>query len=266
MTPNAALIATVLYGFWSNYSYRHALIFASASSFCGNILYALALKYNSMKMVLFGRFLVGFGSARSINRRYIADVFSKADRTAASADFVTYSALGMAAGPASAFAIGHFTFHSNNLLWTDVTAPGWVMLIAWGIFSVLLLIFFQEPDRSKLYMNFSEDFKVESESVSTKKTLSTDRTDNTNRETTPLLIKVGNDENDDGQSSVSPESSKKEPPLWENTAVMVSLWLYFVLRLVLEMLMSSTGIVTKLYFNWGQAQSGFFMAVVALLM
>ena len=127
MTPNAALIATVLYGFWSNYSYRHALIFASASSFCGNILYALALKYNSMKMVLFGRFLVGFGSARSINRRYIADVFSKADRTAASADFVTYSALGMAAGPASAFAIGHITFDRTNLLWADVTAPGFCM-------------------------------------------------------------------------------------------------------------------------------------------
>merc|ERR1719162_1796044 len=31
MTPNAALVATVLYGFWSNYSYRNALIFAACS-------------------------------------------------------------------------------------------------------------------------------------------------------------------------------------------------------------------------------------------
>jgi MFS family permease len=51
-------------------------------------------------MVLIGRFLNGFGSARAINRRYIADTFSKADRTAASADFVTSGALGMAMGPA----------------------------------------------------------------------------------------------------------------------------------------------------------------------
>jgi uncharacterized protein YdcH (DUF465 family) len=100
MTPNAALVATVLYGWWSNHSYRNALIFAACSSVLGNILYALALHYHSLPMVLMGRFFNGFGSARSINRRYIADTFSKADRTAASADFVTSGALGMATGPA----------------------------------------------------------------------------------------------------------------------------------------------------------------------
>ena len=99
MTPNAALLATVLYGWWSNHSYRHALIFAATCSVLGNVFYALALSQNSLTMVLIGRFLNGFGSARSINRRYIADAFSKADRTAASAAFVTSGALGMAAGP-----------------------------------------------------------------------------------------------------------------------------------------------------------------------
>lgn len=99
MTPNAALVATVLYGWWSNHSYKHALVFAATSSVMGNIFYALALSQRSLTMLLVGRFLNGFGSARSINRRYIADAFSKADRTAASADFVTSGALGMAAGP-----------------------------------------------------------------------------------------------------------------------------------------------------------------------
>jgi hypothetical protein len=61
MTPNAALIATVLYGWWSNHSYRHALIFAACSSVLGNIFYALALKYNSLNMVMIGRFFNGFG-------------------------------------------------------------------------------------------------------------------------------------------------------------------------------------------------------------
>jgi hypothetical protein len=32
MTPNAALIATLLYGWWSNYSYKSALIFAATCS------------------------------------------------------------------------------------------------------------------------------------------------------------------------------------------------------------------------------------------
>ena len=37
MTPNAALIATVLYGWWSNFSYKSALIFAASSSLVGNV-------------------------------------------------------------------------------------------------------------------------------------------------------------------------------------------------------------------------------------
>ncbi len=44
-------------------------------------------------MVIVGRYLNGFGSARAINRRYIADTFSRRERTAASAAFVTAGAL-----------------------------------------------------------------------------------------------------------------------------------------------------------------------------
>ncbi len=68
MTPNAALVATVLYGWWSNHSYKSALVFAAACSFTGNVAYALALKYDSINLILLGRALNGFGSARSINR------------------------------------------------------------------------------------------------------------------------------------------------------------------------------------------------------
>jgi hypothetical protein len=41
---------------------------------------------------------------------------------------------------------------------------------------------------------------------------------------------------------------------------------YFVLKLVLEMLLSSTSTVTKFYFGWDSRRSGLFMASVALLM
>ncbi len=259
MTPNAALIATVLYGFWSSYSYRHALIFASCSSFCGNILYALALKYNSIHMVLIGRFFVGFGSARSINRRYIADVFSKADRTAASADFVTYAALGMAAGPFSAFVVGHLTFDPSNLIWTDVTAPGWIMLIMWGVFLVFLVTFFEEPDRTNMYKEKTSSVVAKVESTDT--LMSVEKEENT-----PLLVGRGDDGNGSIQTAVTAKTESSEPPLWKNVAVMVSLWLYFVLKLVLEMLMSSSGLVSKYYFNWGQSKCGLFLAVIALLM
>jgi hypothetical protein len=106
MTPNAALIATVLYGWWSNYAYKSALLFAAGSSLLGNLCYALALRHHSIHMIILGRFLNGFGSARSINRRYIADTFSRGERTAESAAFVTAGAMGMAAGPAIAALLG----------------------------------------------------------------------------------------------------------------------------------------------------------------
>lgn len=70
MTPNAALVATVLYAFWSNHSYKPALIFAASCSLLGNVAYALALSYDSIELVMIGRFLNGFGSARSINREF----------------------------------------------------------------------------------------------------------------------------------------------------------------------------------------------------
>ena len=69
MTPNAALVATVLYCWWSNHSYKAPLIFAAACSLLGNLLYASALHYDSTAFVLMGRALNGFGSARSINRK-----------------------------------------------------------------------------------------------------------------------------------------------------------------------------------------------------
>ena len=50
------------------------LLFASCCCVIGNIVYALALPYESLQMVLLGRLLTGFGSSRVINRRYIGEM------------------------------------------------------------------------------------------------------------------------------------------------------------------------------------------------
>lgn len=42
---------------------------------------------------------------------------------------------------------------------------------------------------------------------------------------------------------------KPSPPLYQNDAVMMSLLIYLVLKLVLEFLLSSTGTVTSFYFD-----------------
>ena len=84
-------------------------------------------------------------------------------------------------------------------------------------------------------------------------------------ESTPLLIGSG-DEIIITQTSIAKKNVNSEPPLWKNVAVMVSLWLYFILKLVLETLMSSSGLATKYYFDWGQSKCGLYLAIMALLM
>jgi hypothetical protein len=123
MTPIAALVSTILYSWWTSHSYKAALIFASGCSVVGNALYALGLPYESLTLVLVGRLLNGFGSARAINRRYIADSFSREERTAASAAFVTAGALGMAAGPGLAAALDVIT-PEDEAWWSVENAPG----------------------------------------------------------------------------------------------------------------------------------------------
>jgi MFS family permease len=252
---SAALIATVLYGVWSNYSYKSALLFAAVSSMAGNIAYAMALHYHSIELVMIGRFLNGFGSARSINRRFIADTFSRAERTAASADFVTAGALGMAAGPAIAVALGKLDdlgfgkgsgdSGSGGLFWNKLTAPGWVMLVLWSIFFVVAYWHFEEPDRSNLYGK--------------KKSSQIEANNNTKNNETQRLLDTNT-----GEDMEVPQ--KKSSPLYRNVPVMMTLWIYFVLKLTLECLLSSSATLTSFYFGWGTKKTGAFLAFLGLLM
>lgn len=230
MTPIAALVSTVLYSWWTSYSYKAALIFASACSVLGNLLYAAGLPYNSLTMVFVGRLLNGFGSARSINRRYIADTFSRKERTAASAAFVTAGALGMAAGPAIASLV-HFTIpdNSTNLYWQVENSVGWVMGLVWAIYLLCLVVGFTDPPKPESHNE-----------------------NGSNSERKGLL------------SNGDPVSS--EPPLWRNIPVMTTFWIYFVLKFALEASLSSTAMLTKFYFGWEGDKSGMYMAALGLLM
>eukprot|EP00985_Skeletonema_marinoi_P029467 scaffold27955_cov146-Skeletonema_marinoi.AAC.2 len=243
MTPNAALIATVLYSWWSNYSYKSPLIFAATCSVLGNITYALALYYNSISLIMIGRFLNGFGSARSINRRFIADVFTRKERTAASAAFVSAAALGMSAGPALASLLSMMTFSPESTLWTKETAPGWIMLFLWVVFLIVFSLFFDEPDRKH--------------HLSSRRTNATLELTSKNEENTHLLA-------DEAQSSDHAPEKKAEKV--QTVVVMMTMWIYFVLKLVLESLLSSCPTVTRYFFGWNASQSGAFLALLGLLM
>ncbi|GKY98954.1 hypothetical protein MPSEU_000851200 [Mayamaea pseudoterrestris] len=243
MTPIAALISTLLYSWWTSHSYKAALVFASCASLLGNLFYGVGLPVDSLTIVLLGRLMNGFGSARSINRRYIADSYSRAERTAASAAFVTAGALGMAAGPAVAALLNLATTNVDSLWWQVENAPGWFMSVAWLVYMVMLIVYFEDPPRRMPH-------------VAPQMGLLAAATDS---EKQPLLF-------NNGISSGHSPPKADEPPLWKNVPVMITFMVYFVLKLILECVLSASSTITFHYFAWSAGISGLFLATLGALM
>lgn len=246
MTPIASLASAVLYSWWANRSYKSPLVFATVCLVVGNLFYGLALHFDSIEMAIAGRLLNGFGGARAINRRYIADNYSREERTQASALFVTASALGMAAGPALAAGLDYVPdFDMFGIMVTDETAPGFIMFVFWIAYLFLTIFLFQEPDR-EAYLERTRSMlsilEADEKSGAT--------------ETTLLLA----------PASASAVKPPRLSSLWHNVPVVVTLLIYIVLKLVLECLITASSTIAQYYFQWNSIQSGFYLAALGLLM
>ena len=256
MTPVAVLASSVLYSWWSSYSYKRALIFASSCCAIGNLIYAFALPCNSLTMVLLGRLMTGFGSARAINRRYIADYYNIEQRTAGMADFVSASAAGMAVGPGLAALLSFVapTGKSNaGRIWTVETSPGYVMFILWVIYLCGNILFFEEPDRMQKI--FAKEEKVQQGESRTPD------------ERTPLTSSNSSISMDKIEEPCGHLQRLKNSFLsFGSIPVFVCLLLLVLLKAVLEGLTSSTPTVSRFYFAWGVHTCGSFLAILASLM
>jgi len=246
MTPAAVIVSSLLYSWWSSYSYKKALIFASSCCAIGNLIYAFALPCNSLTMVLAGRLMTGFGSARTINRRYVADYYNLEERTAGMADFVSASALGMAVGPGLAALLSYVAPEGGSHAgrwWTVETAPGYVMFCFWCLYLVANILFFEEPDR--VQHNFAKEEKA----------------DATSDERAPLKSNTGE------LTEVEPcKKTAKRSFSFGGVPVLVCLLLLVLLKAVLEGLTSSTPTVSRFYFDWNVNFCGAYLAMLASFM
>ena len=186
----------------------------------------MALSYNSIRMVMFGRILNGFGSARTIDCCCIR--------------YELWSC-------PSAAMLSKFTYSQEGKLWTEVTAPGWVVLFLWSVFLIVFVVFFEDPDRSSI---FGDKPTLELTAKSSG--------DNVVGESKYLLAA----DNTLAEDIVE----KRDPPIYKNVPVMMTLWIYFILKLVLECLLSSCPTLTSFYFDWESTDSGLFLAFLGLLM
>lgn len=159
----SAIFAAFFYSVWyTRSSFWTALAFSALCPLIGNLLYAFAITYDSIKIALFGRMLCGFGSAEVVNRQLISACVSYQTMTKASALFVSLSAAGMSIGPLIAAILDmsagrdeqiDLKIHlpgsppGSGLVLNHITAPGFLMVFLWGLQLACVLLLFEEPDR-----------------------------------------------------------------------------------------------------------------------
>ncbi|KAF5478344.1 hypothetical protein F2P56_004909 [Juglans regia] len=260
----AQVFSSVYFSAWSNKSYFKPLIFSSVVLFVGNILYALAYDLDSIAVLLIGRLFCGLGSARAVNRRYISDCVPLKTRMQASAGFVSASALGMACGPALAgllqtnFKIYKLTFNQNTL-------PGWVMAVTWLIYLIWLGISFKEPSRETEENHLPQESNAAAEN---------DALENGLKQ--PLLTSSEDKQQDEDSEQERDESEEASPeshgPATSirsayrllTPSVKVQLLIYFMLKYVMEILISESSVVTTYYFQWSTSSVAIFLASLGL--
>ncbi|PIN00389.1 putative transporter/transmembrane protein [Handroanthus impetiginosus] len=258
----AQIFSSVYFSAWSNKSYFRPLVFSSIVLFIGNAMYAMAYDLNSISVLLIGRLFCGLGSARAVNRRYISDCVPLKIRMQASAGFVSASALGMACGPALAGLL-QTNFKVFNITFNQDTLPGWVMAVAWLIYLIWLWISFREPAHEP------EENHAPEES-------STAQNDNLEKGLVqPLLTATEHEQDDDGdqecdeseealEESRRPANSLGSAYRLLTRSVKVQLFIYFMLKYAMEILLSESSVVTTYYFGWTTSTVSIFLACLGL--
>lgn len=142
----ANIAGTFAYSYWVTHSFKQPLLASSFVASAGNLLLIAAYQWRSYDTLLLARLITGLGSARSVNRQYIADFVPTKHRTAASAGFVMASTLGMSAGPLAALplsAVQSTTWHGLGV--NPVTAVGALFAALWLLGMLGTLLAFKEP-------------------------------------------------------------------------------------------------------------------------
>ncbi|XP_050249788.1 SPX domain-containing membrane protein At4g22990-like [Quercus robur] len=261
----AQVFSSVYFSAWSNRSYLRPLVFSSIILFVGNTLYALAYDLNSISVLLIGRLFCGLGSARAVNRRYISDCVPLKLRMQASAGFVSASALGMACGPALACLL-QTKFKIYKLTFNEETLPGWLMALAWLVYLLWLWISFREPHcetKKNLVPNEANAGQLANVTVE-------------NGYTQPLLMKIEakqQDEDEDQERDDAEEDSQEiHKPVTSivvayrllTPSVKVQLFVYFMLKYAMEIVLAESSVITGYYFIWPISRVAIFLACLGL--
>ncbi|KAG7013353.1 SPX domain-containing membrane protein, partial [Cucurbita argyrosperma subsp. argyrosperma] len=260
----AQVFSSVYFSSWSNRSYMQPLVFSSIILVVGNTLYALAYDLKSITILLVGRLFCGLGSARAVNRRYITDCVPLKLRMQASAGFVSASALGMACGPALACFFRR-DFKISSITFNEDTLPGWTMALAWLVYLVWLCICFKEPPSLvPSEPNTGKTVKLILENGCTRPLL---LNEHAKQECADQECDDDDDDDDDEGSSKrnrKPVDSIISAYKLLTPSVKVQLFVYFMLKYAMEIVLAESSVITGYYFVWSTTNVAVFLACLGL--
>ncbi|KAK9915918.1 hypothetical protein WJX75_005971 [Coccomyxa subellipsoidea] len=142
----ASMFATPAYSIWTNYNFKYPILAGALTCLISNVMYLLSYDARSLSLLIASRFIMGFGSSRTVSRRYIADFVSKKNRMRASTAFVCASATGMALGPLLALLLARApSVKAGPLTFNRITLAAWIMVVSWLAFTVAWLALFKDP-------------------------------------------------------------------------------------------------------------------------
>ena len=274
----SAIIAAVLYSFWyTKTSFKSALIFSTICPLCGNMIYGLAISYDSMVMAITGRFLCGFGSAEVINRQLISTCVSFSQITRASAYFVTAGAMGMSIGPLIAAILDdtagrdflvdlHLPFTpAGGIIFNSITSPGFFMATLWFLELLFLLVAFSEPERIN---GTDKDSKTNDQYTERSSLLKADYGSMNERTST---VSEENSDSDSVSEPFRPHMKNQVKGFWGkavsvcslilvNKGLPVTLLVFCYIELADEVLISSCSMIVRRYFNQNASTAGYLVA------
>lgn len=117
------------------------------------------------------------------------------------------------------------------------------MAVVWFVYVVCHVLFFVNPPK--------EDHASDTTRI---------RTQKGDGEAKPLL----SDQKEE-QKGMELEEIENRIPIWKNSAIMVNFFIYFVEKLLMECVSSSTSLMTYYYFQWPGSLAGYYLSFLCLL-
>jgi len=285
----SALFSAFVYSLWYTRStFRSALIFSAVCPLLGNLIYALAISYDSMPMAIAGRILCGFGSAEVLNRQLISTCVKFDDMTQASALFVAFGASGMSIGPLLAGILDMTAGRDmrvdlklpftpvGGIIYNHITAPGFLMAFLWLLQLASLFIVFLEPIRVNTTEQgpSDQDKGKESGDDSEPDSSMLTRIDSEASRGT-AYGSIFSSEEDDAEPYLSKRCIGPRD-LWgemvstwnlvfQNSGLPVTLLIFSYIEMADEVIISSCSMVFRQYFEWHGSVAGFFIAGLGAL-